>query len=308
MNRIKANARDATAHEIFEESIAELDRIVRSSFRTTAGQITAVLAAIAAPFLLGNVASKHHFGIAFIVDGIFLLVLMLQAYDLARHSRTKSVRDRLAKQLKVAVMQRIRANRLYDLSIIDPLTGLHNRRFGEQRLGEEVARSERNSDPLAVLLFDLDHFKEINDRFGHAAGDTALKEFSRKLKRAVRACDVPVRIGGDEFLVILPECPREKVNMILDRIGSPEIRVDHQVIAIHYSVGRAHYEICDTSQTMLQRADRVLYVEKASRRNNDGAREKIAEFNPDQTWGYQKAPSLELKQPDADAVRRVLSK
>jgi diguanylate cyclase (GGDEF)-like protein len=295
MDSIKVDAPERSDHEIFQESIDELDRIVTSSFRTTIAQITAVLAAIAAPIFIGDLAVKHHFGIAFIIDGIFLLVLMLQAYDLARHSRTKLVRDRLAKQLKAAVKQHIRANKLYDLSILDPLTGLHNRRFGEQRLGEEVARSERNSDPLAVLLFDLDHFKEINDRFGHAAGDMALKEFSRKLKRAIRACDVPVRIGGDEFLVILPECPREKVNMILDRIGSPEIRFDHQVIAIHYSVGRAHYEICDTSQTMLQRADRVLYVEKASRQNNDGAREKISESNPDQTLGYQKAPSLELK-------------
>jgi diguanylate cyclase (GGDEF)-like protein len=295
MDSIKVDAPERSDHEIFQESIDELDRIVTSSFRTTIAQITAVLVAIAAPIFIGDLAVKHHFGIAFIIDGIFLLVLMLQAYDLARHSRTKLVRDRLAKQLKAAVKQHIRANKLYDLAILDPLTGLHNRRFGEQRLGEEVARSERNSDPLAVLLFDLDHFKEINDRFGHAAGDMALKEFSRKLKRAIRACDVPVRIGGDEFLVILPECPREKVDMILDRIGSPEIRFDHQVIAIHYSVGRAHYEICDTSQTMLQRADRVLYAEKASRQNNDGAREKISELNPDQTLGYQKAPSLELK-------------
>jgi len=295
MNTIHVDAPERSDHEIFQESIAELDRIVRTSFRTTVAQIAAVLAVISATLFMGDVASKHHFGIVFVVVGIFLLLLTLQAYDLARHSRTMSVRDHLAKQLKVAVKQRIRADKLYDLSILDPLTGLHNRRFGEQRLAEEVSRSERNGDPLAVLLFDLDYFKLINDQFGHAAGDAALKEFSRKLKRAIRACDVPVRIGGDEFLVILPECPREKVDIILDRIGASEVRFDRQVISIRYSVGRAHYQICDTSQTMLQRADEVLYLEKASRPNNDGSREKMSDFSPDQQLAYQKPWSLEPK-------------
>jgi diguanylate cyclase (GGDEF)-like protein len=295
MDTIHVDVPERSDHEIFQESIAELDRIVRTSFRTTITQIAAVLVAISVPCFMGDFASRHHFGIVFVVIGIFLLVLTLQAYDLARHSRTKSVRDRLAKQLKVAVKQRIRADKLYDLSILDPLTGLHNRRFGEQRLAEEVARSERNGDPLALLLFDLDYFKEINDQFGHAAGDAALKEFSRKLKRAIRACDVPVRIGGDEFLVILPECPREKVNVILDRIGASEVRFNHQVISIRYSVGRAHYQICDTSQTMLERADQVLYGEKASRPNDNGGGETVSGFSPDQQSVYQKPWSPELK-------------
>jgi diguanylate cyclase (GGDEF)-like protein len=295
METIHVDAPERSDHEIFQESIAELDQIVRTSFRTTVAQIAAVLAAISSPFFMGDFASRHHFGIVFVVEGMLLLVLALLACDLARHGSTKLVRDRLAKQLKVAVKQRIRADKLYDLSILDPLTGLHNRRFGEQRLAEEVARSERNRDPLAVLLFDLDYFKDINDQFGHAAGDAALKEFSRRLKRAIRACDVPVRIGGDEFLIILPECPREKIDMILDRIGSPEIKFNHQAISIRYSVGRAHYQICDTSQTMLERADHVLYGEKASRPNNSESREKISDFGPDRQLANQKPSSHELK-------------
>ena len=267
-------------------------RIVRTSFRTTILQIAAVLAAISAPLFMGDVASRHHFGIMSVVNGIFLLVLALLACDLARHRRTKSVRDRLAKQLKVAVKQRIRADKLYDLSILDPLTGLHNRRYGEQRLEEEVSRSERNGDPLAVLLFDLDYFKDINDQLGHAAGDAALKEFSRKLKRAIRACDVPVRIGGDEFLVILPECPREKIDMILDRIGAPRSRFNHHVISIRYSVGRAHFQMSDTSQTMLQRADQVLYTEKSLRHTDSRAGSGKFDLTPDRTVAYQRPPSF----------------
>ena len=193
------------------------------------------------------------------------------------------------------MVQRIRANKLYDLSILDPLTGLHNRRFGEQRLEEELARSERNGDPLAVLLFDLDYFKEINDQFGHAAGDAALKEFSRRLKRAIRACDVPVRIGGDEFLVILPECPREKVDKILERIGTPEIRLNGQVISIRYSVGRAHHQVCDTTESMLHRADEILYAAKASRPSRPVAVGLEPRFNLQDSVVFQKPAELELE-------------
>jgi diguanylate cyclase (GGDEF)-like protein len=292
METVDTDAPERNNHEIFRESITELNGIIRSSFRTTIAQIAAVLAAIATPLFMGDLAAKRHLGIAFIVAGVFLLLLVLQFYDLARHGRAKQVHDHLAKQLKIAVMQRIRADKLYDLSILDPLTGLHNRRFGEQRLEEEVARSERNGEPLAVLLFDLDYFKEINDQFGHAAGDAALKEFARRLKRAIRACDVPVRIGGDEFLVILPECPTEKVNMIVDRIGAPEIQFNRRGITVRYSVGRAHYQVCDTSQTMLQRADEVLYAEKATRHSHDAAGDDRTHLGTHQKVGDERPPSI----------------
>ena len=299
MDRGKLEAPEPSDHEIFRESIAELGRIVRGSFRTTAVQIAAAIAAIAAPMILGGVAEKDHINIAAIIYASLFLILALQILDLFRHGRTALVRERLSKQLKAAVVQRIRANKLYDLSILDPLTGLHNRRFGEQRLEEELARSERNGDPLAVLLFDLDYFKEINDQFGHAAGDAALKEFSRRLKRAIRACDVPVRIGGDEFLVILPECPREKVDKILERIGTPEIRLNEEVISIRYSVGRAHHQVCDTTESMLHRADQVLYGEKALRPTKDGATSQASEIKPHRAWVYDGPPSFHLKRsPD----------
>jgi hypothetical protein len=133
MDRGKLEAPEPSDHELFRESIAELDRIVRASFRTTAVQITAAIAAIAAPLILGGVAEKAHINIADIIYASLFLILALQIRDLFRHGRTALVRERLSKQLKAAVVQRIRANKLYDLSILDPLTGLHNRRFGAQR-------------------------------------------------------------------------------------------------------------------------------------------------------------------------------
>jgi diguanylate cyclase (GGDEF)-like protein len=115
------------------------------------------------------------------------------------------------------------------------------------------------------VLLDLDHFKEINDKFGHAVGDLALKEFSRSLRKAIRACDTPVRLGGDEFLLVLPECPRDKVRVILERLGTPAIHCDGIKIHVCSSSGNSQYEYGDTSETLLARADEVLYAKKAAR-------------------------------------------
>jgi diguanylate cyclase (GGDEF)-like protein len=251
------------------------------------------LGAIVLPFfLLGN-TSNNQLATLLAVDAVLLLILISRGYELRRYRNTRLI---LAKQLEIAAKQRARADQLYGLSILDPLTGLHNRRFGEQRLSEEMVRSERSPEPLAVILFDLDYFKEINDRFGHAVGDLALKEFSRKLRRAIRACDVPVRMGGDEFLVVLPECPREKVDPILSRIGTPEIEFNGQKIPVCYSTGRAHYQYSDTTEALLGRADEVLYAQKAARAKSSNLPKGAADLNP-------KKEQAEASRPDRHALR-----
>jgi diguanylate cyclase (GGDEF)-like protein len=257
----RGNTSRATDHETFRQSIHELDRSLKKSVGITALEIVALLSAITFSLWFGDI-SNDHLGTVAVVDGFMLLISFSRGYDLLRCRQTRLI---LAKQLQIAAKQRARADKLYGLSILDPLTGLHNRRFGEERLIEEIARSESSSEPLAVILFDLDYFKEINDKFGHAVGDLALKQFSRRLRRAIRSCDVPVRIGGDEFLVILPECPRDKVETILSRIETPKIEFAGQKIPVQYSTGRAHYQYSDTMESLLGRADETLYAEKAAR-------------------------------------------
>ena len=196
--------------ETFQQTIIQLDQGLSRGRASTLVEIAIVFAAIAAPIVLRNESAGTHLDVRLVAYGLLLLMLACNIYRVVQYNRLGWVRNRLTEQLGMSIKQRIRADKLYGLSILDPLTGLHNRRFGEERLKEEIIRAERNSDPLAVIILDLDHFKEINDQFGHPAGDVALKAFSRRLRKAIRACDVPVRIGGDEFLVILPECPREK--------------------------------------------------------------------------------------------------
>ena len=95
--------------------------------------------------------------------------------------------------------------------LTDPLTGLYNRRFLEQHLAIEIERSRRQHYQLSVLMLDLNKFKQINHRYGHTAGDLALKQFAGHLKKAIRSSDLPVRMEGDKFLVLFPECSPEYV-------------------------------------------------------------------------------------------------
>jgi diguanylate cyclase (GGDEF)-like protein len=265
MDQIKPDATESPDHETFRLTILQLEQSLVRGRRSMIAAIALLFSTIVATPILLSQASMARWEWMATVSGSLLAVLGCNAYSLMQYRDLTAVRGRLNELLGKSVKQRIRADKLYGLSILDPLTSLHNRRFGEERLKEEMARAERNSDPLGVITLDLDHFKEINDQYGHLTGDLALKEFSRRLRRAIRACDVPVRIGGDEFLVILPECPREKVDVILSRLTSIEIDIDSQKLPVRYSVGRAHYQVSDTIESLLARADAALYEQKNAR-------------------------------------------
>jgi len=149
-----------------------------------------------------------------LVQGLLLVMLVIQVFSMWEQRHLRELCDQLVEQMAAATEQRARADQLYGLSILDPLTGLYNRRFGEHRLDEEVSRAATTGDPLLLVSLDFDRFKAFNDQHGHAAGDTVLQEFSRRLRRAIRASDVPIRVGGDEFLLILPECPTNQLQTV----------------------------------------------------------------------------------------------
>jgi diguanylate cyclase (GGDEF)-like protein len=210
---------------------------------------------------------------ASVLVGVLLgMMWVVSAFTVSHQRRDlQLLRKGLIEQTDAATRNRVKGEQLYGLSILDPLTGLYNRRFGEDRLKEEIARALQSTDPLLVLALDFDRFKQINDQYGHAAGDLALKEFSRRLQRAIRACDVPIRVGGDEFLVIFPDCERKMIEVILSRMGSIVLKFEGHEIPVNFSHGLAQYEINDTPATMVHRADKRLYAAKAKRK--DAARE-----------------------------------
>jgi len=120
--------------------------------------------------------------------------------------------------LAVALNNALNHEDLQRVAALDPLTGVYNRRFGLQRLNEEFARSVRSGDPLGVMMFDLDHFKAVNDTYGHLVGDRVLESISKNVRRVLREGDVLLRYGGEEFLVILPGAGHGDLQQMCERI------------------------------------------------------------------------------------------
>src|SRR5882762_3509271 len=189
------------------------------------------------------------------VFGLIALVLIFNIYTIYQQILIKRLRRQLAEKQGHSEILR-------NLAMVDPLTGLYNRRFAMQRLAAEVARSERRGHPLTVLTLDLNDFKQINDMHGHPAGDQVLQEFASHLNRVIRGSDLAVRLGGDEFLVLLPECTLEQLQLVLGRLGSLEVDWQGLKLPVTFSAGWKQYQMGDRPEELLARADQALYASK----------------------------------------------
>lgn len=154
------------------------------------------------------------------------------------------------------------------LAATDALTGLANRRGGEKDITVEISRAQRHATPLSCALLDLDHFKAVNDTFGHQAGDYALREIGALLRRMLRAYDIIVRWGGEEFLIVLPGVKLEQARKLGERIRA---EIQHLSLAgiggVTASVGVAQLGSDFSFETMFAVADRRLYAAKSRGRN-----------------------------------------
>jgi diguanylate cyclase (GGDEF)-like protein/PAS domain S-box-containing protein len=158
-------------------------------------------------------------------------------------------------------------------SIRDPLTGLFNRRYMEETINREIPRATRYQRPLGIILFDIDHFKDFNDTFGHAAGDTVLSTLGEFVRAHVRSEDIACRYGGEELVLILPDAPQEvtlaRAEML--RSGVNGLRIVHrekQLGELSISVGVAVFPRHGvTGEVLLRAADRALYRAKEGGRN-----------------------------------------
>ncbi len=154
------------------------------------------------------------------------------------------------------------ARRLADL---DALTGLHNRRYFHETLAREVARAHRYNRKVALVVFDLDDFKDVNDRIGHLAGDSVLAEASERLRDVVRTADIACRIGGDEFAVIMPESGLPDAERLHTRVRTTvSERPIGQAGRLFLSAGISELRPGDDSVALFERADEALYRAKES--------------------------------------------
>jgi len=230
--------------------------------------LTAAVVSLSFPGLMKTEDSIFQFSLNEAVRGLVGLVLLFNTYSIYQQMQIKRLRRQFSEQLQVMSRLKVRAEEFHRLATVDPLTGLYNRRFAETRLAAEASRSQRYGHPLTVVSFDLNNFKQINDRHGHPAGDQVLKEFAERLNGAIRVSDYAVRMGGDEFLVILPECPAEQVQALFKRLATIEVNYAGQIIPVQFSAGWVGYETGESPGAFLERADRLLYANKRSSKQN----------------------------------------
>jgi len=248
---------ETSAKELAEERrrIEKRDWWVRGYSVFVILLLTFAVISLALPALLTGAETFFKIKVTEALFGLITLIVLFNIYTIYQEILIKRLRRQLLEKQDHYYILR-------NLAMIDPLTGLYNRRFAEQRLAAEVARSERRGHPLTVLALDLNNFKEINDTYGHPAGDQVLQEFASRLNKVIRGSDLAVRLGGDEFLVVLPECTLDQLKLVLKRLNSFELDWQGQKIPVTFSAGWKDYEMGDRPEELLARADEALYTSK----------------------------------------------
>jgi diguanylate cyclase (GGDEF)-like protein len=224
--------------------------------------LTITVASFAFPAILSKEDSNYSFYLNQAVRALIGIVLLFSVYLVYQQTLLVRMRNQIADQITSLAKVETLTAEVYKLAALDQLTGLYNRRSGEQRLAEEISRAARYERPLTLVMLDLDGLKQVNDEFGHAAGDLVLKSFADRVQRAIRGSDLAVRLGGDEFMVLLPECKPEEVKYVLSRIAGLEVSYQNHKIPCRFSRGWTDYRPGETQQELLSRADSALYDDK----------------------------------------------
>jgi two-component system cell cycle response regulator len=188
--------------------------------------------------------------------------------ELLARVRTQIRKKRYADRLRDNVQTSI------EMAITDALTGLHNRRYMETHLGTLVEQAAQRGKPLSLLMLDIDYFKSVNDTYGHDAGDDVLREFALRIRRSVRNIDLACRLGGEEFVIVMPETDMTVAAMVAERLrrgiaGEPfTVQQGAKSLNVTLSIGIAALASpADTPAVILKRADQALYRAKRDGRN-----------------------------------------
>jgi two-component system cell cycle response regulator len=195
------------------------------------------------------------------------LVRPIDRNEMLARVRTQIKRKRHSDYLRDSLEQSV------EMAITDGLTGLHNRRYMEAHLKTLVDKARASGRPLSVLVADIDHFKSVNDTYGHDAGDVVLREFAARFRRNTRGIDLACRLGGEEFVIIMPDTDIVRAYQVGERLracvaAEPFVVNSTTQLRVTASVGLATLERnTDTTETLFKRADQALYTAKRDGRN-----------------------------------------
>ncbi len=194
----------------------------------------------------------------------------------ALSKRDISYLEQLTRQSGITISRANSYSKILQYATIDALTNLNNRRQFEHRLGQEIATTKRQNNPLCAMMIDIDFFKKVNDTYGHASGDAVLRGVAAIIKSALRESDIPSRYGGEEFAVLLPYTHIDEAKIVGERLRKaveaspiPINDEDSKVksIKVTISMGLAEFNNNETGEELFERADKALYEAKESGRN-----------------------------------------
>ncbi|WEK06190.1 MAG: PleD family two-component system response regulator [Candidatus Devosia phytovorans] len=187
--------------------------------------------------------------------------------ELAARVKTQIRRQRYAMELRQSVTNTMA------LAVTDDMTGLYNRRYFDRHLGVMLGKAQSQDRDMALMILDIDHFKSVNDTYGHDIGDAVLKEFAARLKRNIRGVDLACRFGGEEFVVLMPDTDYQQAEMVAERVRQSISEREFEVsagrpLAVTVSAGVTLNETTsDTPESLIKRADVALYRAKREGRN-----------------------------------------
>jgi len=196
-------------------------------------------------------------------------IYMLPSYKMLNYH--DEIVNIILKSTGIAISRQINIASLTDAATLDPLTGCYNRREFENQIQRSVSDATRHKKALSIFIFDIDHFKKVNDTYGHPAGDKVLKAIANIVNQNMRRGDTLTRYGGEEFIAILPETDRYRAIELADRlrqkIETMEIETDRGLIKVKASFGVAQLDPDTDSPRLIQDADEMLYKAKLNGRN-----------------------------------------
>ena len=206
-----------------------------------------------------------------VVEADIALAMLNASHDLCLNF-LQLLSRRLRNNNKVVCEEEYHIRCIEENAKADSLTGLHNRRWLEETYTRELKRSNDGNFNLSAFMLDIDHFKNINDTYGHLAGDQVLIAVAQEITRCLRPSDMPVRYGGEEFTVFLPNTTVDNAKVIAERLrsGVEKIRIalpTGEMISVTISVGFTERQPEDTVESIIKRADDALYHAKESGRN-----------------------------------------